>query len=42
MMAADRSARLKNEQHLNRLAREHGDEVRMFCAHDHVELENFA
>jgi glyoxylase-like metal-dependent hydrolase (beta-lactamase superfamily II) len=39
MMAADRTARLANEQRLNALARDHGDEVRIFCAHDPVELE---
>jgi glyoxylase-like metal-dependent hydrolase (beta-lactamase superfamily II) len=38
-MAADGSARSNNEQRLRELAREHGDEVRMFCAHDPVELE---
>jgi glyoxylase-like metal-dependent hydrolase (beta-lactamase superfamily II) len=42
VMAEDRSARLRNEQRLNRLAREHGDEVRLFCAHDPVELERMA
>jgi glyoxylase-like metal-dependent hydrolase (beta-lactamase superfamily II) len=39
VMAADRSSRLRNEQRLNRLARERAAEVRMFCAHDRVELE---
>ncbi len=29
----------RNEQRLNELARDHGDEVRLFCAHDPVELE---
>jgi glyoxylase-like metal-dependent hydrolase (beta-lactamase superfamily II) len=38
-MAADGSARTNNEQRLNELARDHGDEVRLFCAHDPVELE---
>jgi glyoxylase-like metal-dependent hydrolase (beta-lactamase superfamily II) len=42
IMAADRAARLNNEQRLNRLARDHGDEVRIFCAHDPVELERAA
>jgi 4-hydroxy-3-methylbut-2-enyl diphosphate reductase IspH len=41
-MAADGSARSNNEQRLRELAREHGDEVRMFCAHDPVELERAA
>jgi glyoxylase-like metal-dependent hydrolase (beta-lactamase superfamily II) len=39
VMAADRSARLRNEQRLNRLARDRSDEVTLFCAHDPVELE---
>ena len=38
-MAADGSARTNNEERLNELARDHGDEVRLFCAHDPVELE---
>jgi glyoxylase-like metal-dependent hydrolase (beta-lactamase superfamily II) len=42
VMAADRSARLRNEQRLSRLARERADEVRLFCAHDPVELERLA
>jgi glyoxylase-like metal-dependent hydrolase (beta-lactamase superfamily II) len=42
VMADNRDARLKNEQRLNRLARERGDEVRLFCAHDPVELEHLA
>ena len=40
--ADNRDARLKNEQRLNRLGREHGGEVRMFCSHDPVELERMA
>ena len=39
IVADNRDARLKNEQRLNRLARERGGEVRLFCAHDPVELE---
>jgi glyoxylase-like metal-dependent hydrolase (beta-lactamase superfamily II) len=42
VMADDRAARLKNEQRLNRLAREHAGEIEMFCAHDAVELERMA
>ena len=42
VMATDRSARLNNEQRLNRLAREHADEVRLFCSHDPVELDRHA
>jgi glyoxylase-like metal-dependent hydrolase (beta-lactamase superfamily II) len=39
VMADDRSARLRNEQRLNRLARDHSGEVTLFCAHDPVELD---
>jgi glyoxylase-like metal-dependent hydrolase (beta-lactamase superfamily II) len=42
VMATDRTARLNNEQRLNRLAREHPNEVRLFCAHDPVELARAA
>ena len=38
-MAADNSARVANQARLRELARDHGDEVRLFCAHDPVELE---
>jgi hypothetical protein len=38
-MAADEGARRRNQERLRELAREHGDEVRLFCAHDHVELK---
>jgi glyoxylase-like metal-dependent hydrolase (beta-lactamase superfamily II) len=38
-MAADNDSRLENTERLRELAREHGDEVRLFCAHDKVELE---
>jgi glyoxylase-like metal-dependent hydrolase (beta-lactamase superfamily II) len=31
--------RIRNKKRLNRLAREHGDEIRMFCSHDAAELE---
>jgi glyoxylase-like metal-dependent hydrolase (beta-lactamase superfamily II) len=42
VMADDRSARLRNEQRLNRLARDHAAEVTVFCAHDPVELDEAA
>ena len=38
-MAADNSARVTNQARLRELARDHGDEVRLFCSHDPVELE---
>ena len=38
-MADDGSARVKNQERLRELARDHGDEVRLFCAHDPVELQ---
>lgn len=37
-MEVDRRARLANQARLRQLARGHGDEVRMFCAHDPVEF----
>ena len=39
MMADDGKARQANQERLRELNREHGDEVRLFCAHDPVELE---
>ena len=33
--------RRRNKKRLNQLAREHGDEIDMFCSHDAVELERF-
>jgi glyoxylase-like metal-dependent hydrolase (beta-lactamase superfamily II) len=39
MMDVDRTARLANQAKLRRLSLRHGDEVRMFCAHDAVEFE---
>jgi glyoxylase-like metal-dependent hydrolase (beta-lactamase superfamily II) len=39
VMADDRGARRSNQERLRELARSHGDEVTMFCAHSHVELE---
>lgn len=38
LMEVDRAARLANQARLRRLSLDHGDEVRMFCAHDPVEL----
>ncbi|GAC1320501.1 MAG: MBL fold metallo-hydrolase [Thermoleophilaceae bacterium] len=38
LMADDRKARVANQQRLRELARTHGNEVRLFCAHDPVEL----
>lgn len=39
LIAADNAARLHNHQRLRELATDHGDEVRIFCAHDHAEFE---
>ncbi len=39
LMADDAKARVANQERLRELARGHGDEVRLFCAHDPVELE---
>lgn len=39
LMEADRGQRLANQARLRELARHHGDEVRIFCAHDAIELE---
>ena len=39
VMAADRGARRSNQERLRELARDHGDEVTLFCAHSHVELQ---
>ena len=39
MMEVDRSARLDNQHRLRDLKRSHGREVRVFCSHDVVELE---
>jgi len=37
----DNRTRLENQARLRELARDHGSEVRLFCAHDPVELERF-
>jgi len=42
MMEVDRAARLENQKRLRRLSLDHGDEVRIFCAHDPVEFEILA
>ena len=42
LMQVDRAQRLANQQRLRTLAREHGGEVRLFCAHDAVEFEELA
>lgn len=39
MMEVDRAARLANQQRLRRLSLDHGDQVRLFCAHDAREFE---
>ena len=39
IMADDDAARVRNQARLRELARYHGAEVRLFCAHDPVELE---
>jgi glyoxylase-like metal-dependent hydrolase (beta-lactamase superfamily II) len=39
LMAADAKARVANQERLRELTRDHGDEVRVFCAHDPTELE---
>ena len=37
-VAFDNSARKNNQGRLRELSRDHGDEIRLFCAHDPVEL----
>jgi glyoxylase-like metal-dependent hydrolase (beta-lactamase superfamily II) len=39
LIAMDNAARVHNQQRLRELARDHGGEVRLFCAHDPSELE---
>jgi glyoxylase-like metal-dependent hydrolase (beta-lactamase superfamily II) len=39
VIASDNGARMANQERLRELAASHGDEVRIFCSHDHVELE---
>ncbi len=42
LMADDTKARTANQERLRELARSHGEEVRLFCSHDPVELEREA
>jgi glyoxylase-like metal-dependent hydrolase (beta-lactamase superfamily II) len=42
LMAVDAAARVANQKRLQELVRAHGDEVRLFCSHDPVELERSA
>ena len=41
-LSADNDARVANQERIRELSRDHGDEVRVFCAHDAVELERSA
>ena len=38
-MAIDNKARVQNLERLQELARTHGDEVTVFCAHDKAQLD---
>jgi len=42
LIAWDNRARVENQARLRQLAREHGGEVDLFCAHDPAELERLA
>ncbi|HEU0044197.1 MBL fold metallo-hydrolase [Sphingomonas sp.] len=42
LMNVDAAARLQNQQRVRRLSLDHGDEVRIFCAHDVLEFELLA
>jgi hypothetical protein len=42
LMADDAKARIANQERLRELARSNGNEVRLFCAHDPVELKREA
>ena len=42
MMEKDRRARLANQQRLRALRHDHGQSVRLFCAHDNHEFETLA
>lgn len=42
MMEVDRAARLENQRRLRQLSLDHGEDVRIFCAHDAVEFELLA
>lgn len=39
LVSIDNAARRQNQERLRELAREHRDDVRLFCSHDPVELE---
>ena len=39
MVGFKHGPRTRNKKRLNQLAREHGDEIQMFCSHDAVELD---
>ena len=39
LMEVDRPSRLRNQQRLRELKRAHGAEVRVFCSHDRVEMD---
>lgn len=41
LVAWENRARCENQERLRELRREHGDAVRLFCAHDPVELRGF-
>ena len=41
LVEMDRAQRLGNQARLRALSREHGREIRIFCAHDPVELQRF-
>ena len=42
LVAMDRSAVINNHARLRDLARDHGGEVRVFCAHDPVQFDRMA
>lgn len=42
VMAADNQTRLANQARLRELRRAHGGEIRLFCAHDPVQLDEFS
>ncbi|MBD2198190.1 MULTISPECIES: MBL fold metallo-hydrolase [Calothrix] len=42
LMEVDRQARLENQNKLRRLRQNYSNDVRLFCSHDAIELQNFA
>jgi hypothetical protein len=42
MMEKNRQARLRNQERLRCLCREHGSQVSVFCGHDVVEFERLS